>query len=59
MLSNYANHSYSLFLCVFIILFVIVRKRRVQTRKAEEAAARKIDLDDVEDRAAYAIMRKQ
>lgn len=38
---------------VFLVLFVIIRKRRIQNRKNEEAAIGKIDLDDVEDRAAF------
>lgn len=34
-------------------MFVIVRKRRIQNKKREEEAVGKIDLDDVEDRAAF------
>jgi len=39
-------------------MFLIVRKRRLQTKKKEEEAGRKIDLDDVEDRAAFRAGRK-
>lgn len=48
-----ANIAFSLFFAVFVVLFFIVRKRRVIVKKREEEAAMKIDLDDVEDRAAY------
>jgi len=51
--------SVVLFLLVFVVLFVIVRKRRLQNRKADEAAAGKIDLDDVEDRAAFNANKKR
>ncbi|KAJ9648638.1 hypothetical protein H2198_010996 [Neophaeococcomyces mojaviensis] len=50
--------SVVLFFLAFTVLFVIVRKRRLQNRKADEAAAGKIDLDDVEDRAAFRANRK-
>lgn len=45
--------SLILFLAVFIVMFVIVRRRRIQNRKREEEAVGKIDMDDVEDRAAF------
>lgn len=45
--------SVVLFIIVFTVLFLIVRKRRQQVRKDEEAAAGKIDLEDVEDRAVF------
>lgn len=48
-----------LFVLVFIVLFIIVRKRRMQTRREEEAAQAKIDMDDVEDRAAFRAGRKE
>lgn len=47
-----------LFIIVFVVMFLIVRKRRIQTKKREEEAGRKIDLDDVEDRAAFRAGRK-
>jgi hypothetical protein len=46
-------HIHSLFLAVFIVMFIIVRKRRIQYKKREEDEAGKIDMDDVEDRAAF------
>lgn len=58
----YANSMSSLFLAVFVVMFIIVRKRRIQNKKREEEAVGKIDLDDVEDRAAfsrqYGVMKK-
>ncbi|KAK5087366.1 hypothetical protein LTR70_002145 [Exophiala xenobiotica] len=47
-----------LFIIAFVVMFLIVRKRRLQTKKKEEEAGRKIDLDDVEDRAAFRAGRK-
>jgi len=47
-----------LFFLVFLVLFFIVRKRRLQTKKDEEAASGKIDLDDMEERAAFKSGRK-
>lgn len=42
-----------LFIIVFVALFFIVRRKRQQTKKREADEAAKIDLDDVEDRAAF------
>jgi len=51
--------SVVLFFVVFAVLFVIIRQKRQRTRRAEEAAQGKIDLEDVEDRAAFTAGRRK
>lgn len=51
--------SLVLFAVVFAVLFFIIRRKRQQTKKDEEAAQQKIDMDDVEERAAFRASSKK